>query len=98
MEDGDKAQRLPRVLAHRTRKCPYCQSNKWRWLGAVPITPDELARHLLTRYLCEKCGKEFLAEEAERARYVASAATCVHCGSSRVEKTSKPDADLEIWR
>ena len=89
---------LSRVPAHRKRRCPHCQSNKWEWLGAMPITPEELEKHLLVRYRCEKCSREFLVEEAKRSRYVKTAERCVHCGSQDVEQTSKPDADLEIYR
>lgn len=86
-----------RVGAHQKRRCPHCQSNKWTWLGAVPISPEELAKYLLVKYRCERCSKEFLVEEAKKTRYVKSADRCVHCNSQDVEQTSKPDADIQLF-
>jgi transposase-like protein len=85
-----------RVKAHGKRRCPHCQSSKWRWLSAVPISPEELLRYLLVRYRCEKCGSEFLVEEAKRSRLVDSAERCVHCRSRDVEKCSRAGADIEL--
>lgn len=79
--------------------CPTCRSNKWEWIAAVPITPEELERYLLLRYRCRKCHTEFLVEETKRSRFVTSIEKCTHCGSSRsLRKTSKPGADIEIWQ
>jgi len=72
MHEKDEISGLRRVKAHHKRRCPYCSSNKWEWLGAVPTTFEELAQYLLVKYRCEKCGKEFLVEEAKKARYVKS--------------------------
>lgn len=86
-----------RVGAHQKRRCPHCQSNKWTWLGAVPISPEELAKYLLVKYRCETCGKNFLVEEAKRTRYVRSAERCVHCHSRSIERTSRPGADIQLF-
>ena len=91
-------QELKRVPAHHKRRCPHCQSDNWTWLGAVPITPEELAKYLLVRYRCAKCGREFLVEEAKRSRYVRSADRCVHCASRDIERTSRDGADIELYR
>lgn len=93
-----KSEELRRVLAHHKRRCPHCQSDKWTWLGAVPITPEELEKYLLVKYRCEKCGEKFLVEEAKRSRYVRNADRCVHCGSGDVERTSRDGADIELYR
>jgi len=87
-----------RVKAHQKRRCPYCQCDKWEWLGAVPISETELARHLLVRYRCRKCGGDFVVEEAKPSRWVASAERCVHCHSRDVEYCSCESADIKLWR
>jgi hypothetical protein len=89
---------LARVKAHAKRRCPQCQSNRWRWMGAVPCTPEELCRHLLAHYRCRNCGAEFLVEEAKPARIVRSADRCVHCRSRNLELCSRTDADVVLWR
>jgi DNA-directed RNA polymerase subunit RPC12/RpoP len=66
-------------------------------LGAVPTTAEELEKYLLVKYRCERCGEEFLVEEAKGSSYVESVEKCVHCGSKKLEKTSRPD-DLECPR
>jgi transposase-like protein len=87
-----------RVIAHTRRRCPHCDSDKWHWEGAVPTTPEEISRYLLVRYRCQKCGGEFLVEEAKRSRVVRSAEECAHCHSRSVEKCSREGADIELWR
>lgn len=89
---------LKRIKAHRKRRCPHCDSDNWRWLGAVSTTREELTHYLLVRYRCKRCRAEFLVEEAKGARYVSTASRCVFCNSRSVEKTSGPDADIELWR
>ena len=98
MQGKDEISGLLRVEAHRKRRCPHCKSNKWEWLGAVPISSEELAMDLLVKYSCKKCGNTFLAEEAKKSRYVKSADKCVYCSSSDIEQTSKPNADIKIFR
>jgi hypothetical protein len=98
MQHADETGQLRRVKEFAKRRCPHCGSDKWEWLGAVPTTPEELAEHLLVRYRCRKCKNEFLAEEARGARLVESTTICVFCKSDKIEKTSVPGADLEIWR
>jgi len=84
----------------RKRRCPYCGSNKWKRIQAEPITLEELlSKGLKTRYLCKNCKREFLVEEGFKARLVKSVERCVFCQSKRkIEKVSKPDADLELYR
>ena len=94
----DEIGKFSRVKTHHKRKCPHCDSNKCQWLGAVSTPLEELAHYLLVRYSCEKCGNEFLVEEAKKARYVKNADKCVHCNSSDIEQTSKPDADIQLFR
>ena len=89
---------LPRVKSHQKRWCPECQSNRWTWRGAVPVTLEELAKYLLVKYQCQKCQAQFLVEEAKGARVVSSVERCVGCGSTRMEKTSSSGADIEIYR
>ena len=89
---------LKRVKAHAKRRCPHCLSSKWHWGGAVTTSLEELARHLLVRYRCAKCGGEFVVEEAKRSRIVLSAERCVHCHSGDVERCSRDGADVELWR
>ena len=98
MPQGQPTAGLKRVKAHAKRRCPHCLSSKWRWRGAVPTTLEELGRHLLVRYRCEKCGGEFEVEEAKCSRVVASAGRCVHCRSSERERCSRDGADVELWR
>ncbi len=75
-----------------------CHSNKWTWLGAERVTPQQLEDFMLVRYRCDKCQREFLVEEAKGSRLVTGSVTsCVHCGSSRIEKASRPGADIELW-
>lgn len=62
---------LRRVKAHAKRRCPHCHSPKWDWIVAAPVTLAELEHHLLVRYRCRLRGREFLVEEAKRARGVA---------------------------
>src|SRR5262245_58141188 len=93
-----EVRRIERVKAHAKRRCPHCQSSKWQWKGAVPTSPQELSSYLLVRYRCEKCGSEFLVEEAKRSRMVVSTERCVHCRSREVEKCSRQGADIELWR
>lgn len=98
MQNKDKTSDISRIKAHHKRKCPHCDSNKWEWLGAVPTSSEELASYLLVKYSCKKCGNTFLAEEAKKSRYVKSADKCVYCNSSNIEQTSKPNADIKIFR
>lgn len=98
MQGKDEISSLRRVKAHGRRWCPHCDSNKWEWLGAVPTAIEELAKYLLVKYRCKKCGNKFLVEEAKRARYVRSADRCAHCNSPNIEQTSQPDADIELFR
>jgi len=80
------------------RRCPYCGSNKWEFIGAVPTTPEILLEYLLVRYKCLNCSEEFLAEEGGGSRYVTSAKKCFNCQSGNTEKISREGADLELWR
>lgn len=89
---------MARVSAHSKRRCPHCGSSHWVWLGAVPTTPEELEKYLLTRYRCQNCGQEFLAEEAKRVRLATETSRCIHCASKKIQRTSKPGADLEIYQ
>ena len=91
---------LKTVSLKAKRRCPYCNSNKWQWLQAEPITVDELlGKGLIARYRCKNCGKEFLVEEGFKARLVEDISRCVYCQSTRkLEKVSKPGADLELYR
>ena len=98
MKDNDEINVLQRLKAHHKRKCPHCDSNKWTWLVAVPTSSKELANHLLVKYCCKKCGNIFLVEEAKKSRYVKNADKCVHCNSSDIEQTSKPNADIPLFR
>jgi len=95
---NDEESQLPRVRAHAKRRCPHCGSSRWNWLGAVPITPEDLSRFLVVKYRCLKCKTTFLVEEAKRCRFVRSANRCVGCGSSNLERTSREGADIEIYR
>ena len=98
MQSKDEISFLLRVKAHHKRKCPHCNSNKWKWLCAIPTIVEELAKYLLVKYRCKKCGNEFLVEEAKKARYVKSADKCVHCNSPDIEQTSKTGADIKLFR
>ena len=60
MSGSGKIEGLRRAKSQHKRRCPHCHSNKWDWLGAVPITAEELSRCLLVRYRCKKCCNEFL--------------------------------------
>lgn len=88
---------MHRISRHRKRRCPNCSSDKWERLETVPTTPEELELYLLVHYRCRRCSTEFLVEEAKGSKYVSNPSQCVHCGSERVEKISKEDADLELW-
>jgi DNA-directed RNA polymerase subunit RPC12/RpoP len=97
-KDSDLNQ-LRRVKAHKKRRCPHCQSDKWTWLGAVPITPEELEQHLLVRYRCDNCQNEFLVEEAKGSQGITAIPNeCNYCHSSRLVKTSRQGADVQIWQ
>lgn len=98
MQNKAENTKLRRVKSHSKRRCPHCESNKWEWLGAVPTTMEELSRYLLVEYRCEKCGNKFLVEEAKKTRYVSIADKCIHCNSPDIERISKPDADIELFR
>ena len=88
---------MKRVKKGLKRKCPYCESNKWDFVEAVPITPKELEEYLLVKYKCLKCEKEFLVEEGAKSKYVKSAGKCSNCGSGNVEKVSREGADIELF-
>ena len=80
------------------RRCPNCGSNKWKWLETIPASPKTIGQSLLMMYLCEKCGKEFLAAERAQATLVNSTPErCVHCNSPNIELISKPDADIDLY-
>lgn len=96
--DQLRGESLRRVMAHAKRRCPHCHSPKWGWIRAAPVTLDELEHHLLVQYRCSLCKRDFLVEEAKRARVVAKAERCVHCDSDALDRTSRPGADAEIWR
>ena len=98
MQGKDEINGLRRVKSHHKRRCPYCDSNKWEWLGAAPTSSEELTNYLLVKYRCKKCGNIFLAEEAKKSRYVKSADRCIYCNSPNVEQTSKPNADIKLFR
>lgn len=80
------------------RRCPYCISNKWEFLEAIPVTPEILLEYLLVKYKCLKCNKEFLVEEGVKSKYVISAEKCFYCQSRNVKKTSREGADIELYQ
>lgn len=80
------------------RRCPYCGSNKWEFIGAVPTTPEVMVEYLLVRYKCLQCNELLLAEEEAGSKYVKSAEKCFNCQSRNIEKISKEGADLELFR
>jgi len=79
------------------RRCPYCQSNKWKWIKTLPTTVDTIGKYLLMKFVCEKCGNEFLAKEKAQAKFVKSAEKCVYCNSKNIKKISRPNADIELY-
>ena len=89
---------LQRIKAHAKRRCPSCQSDKWSWEEAVPISLEELSCFLLVKYRCTKCGELFLVEEAKRSRIVQSAERCAQCQSRDVERLSHSSADVDLRR
>ena len=81
------------------RRCPGCHSDKWEWVASVPITPEELERHLLARYRCLNCGTEFLFEDTRGTRWTRSVDRCAHCTSDRkIVQISRDGADIELWQ
>ena len=86
------------VEASKKRRCPYCSSDKWKWLGALPVSLEMLKKQLVVKYRCEKCNKEFLANEAKGIKLVDNADKCIYCTSRNIEKISKEGADLELFR
>jgi|GEM_PF-2140035 len=98
MSGSGEIEGLRRVKSYHKRRWPHCHSNKWDWLGAVPITIEELSYYLLVRYRCRKCGNEFVVEEGKKARYVTRADRCAHCNSPDIEQASKPGADVGVFR
>jgi len=79
------------------RQCPHCQSNKWKWIETIPASPKTIGESLLMKYVCEKCGNEFIAAEKAQATLVDSVDKCSNCGSKHIEKTSKPNADIDLY-
>ena len=88
---------MERVRRGKPRRCPHCQSNRWTFIEAVPITPEDLEIYLLVKYQCEKCGEIFLSEDWRRSKLSKTRGRCAACNSRRVEKISKADADIELW-
>ena len=79
------------------RRCPYCQSNKWKWIETLSASPKTIGKSLLMLYECEKCGKEFIAAEKAQATIVKDASKCVQCGSKHIEKISHENADIALY-
>ena len=79
------------------RRCPYCDSNKWKWIKTLPSSVKTLGQSLLMLYQCEKCEREFIAAEKAQATLVKNITKCVHCGSKHLEKMSHENADLELY-
>ena len=78
-------------------RCPHCQSNKWKWIKTIPASPKSIGKYLLMLYECKNCEKEFIAQEKARAILVESVEKCANCGSTHIEKISKPNTDLELY-
>lgn len=78
-------------------RCPHCDSNKWKWIKTIPASPKSIGKFLVMLYECEKCGKEFIAQEKATATLVKSAEKCTNCNSTHIEKISRPNADLELY-
>ena len=79
------------------RRCPHCQSNKWKWVETLPTSVKTIGKYLLMRYECENCGKRFLADERAKAKLVSSAERCFRCNSRNIALISKPDADIDLY-
>jgi len=86
-----------RVVAHAKRRCPHCGSGRWDRIGTIPDTIEAIEKALLVQYRCEKCGEDFVAEEAKGAVYVEDASACCHCGSRKVVQTSREGADMRLF-
>jgi hypothetical protein len=91
-----KYSKIIKVLT--SRKCPICRSNKWKWIETLPATFEEISKFLRMRFICEKCGVEFIAEEKARVKVVNSAEKCFNCKSKFIENISKPDADIDLFQ
>ncbi len=87
---------LKKVKLGRQRKCPYCMSNKWKWIKTLPISVENIGKYLTMQYECLKCGNEFIAKEYGKAKFVSSVKKCYNCGSQNIVLISKPDADIEL--
>ena len=80
------------------RRCPHCQSNKWKWIKTLPLHPENIGKSLLMLYECEKCKNQFIAAEKAQAKLVKTKPEkCIMCNSRNVIKISKSDADLELY-
>ena len=100
MQVPDIAETMPHKVVNLDdpRHCPYCMSNKWKWLKTIPASPKTIGQSLLMQYQCEKCGGEFLAAEEAQATLVEGIPTqCAQCGSSHIELVSEPDADIDLY-
>lgn len=86
------------IVKGQKRRCPECGSNKWERIEAASTTLEILEEHLLIKYRCSKCNKEFIAEERTKSRYVLDADRCCNCRSKNVERVSKEEADIELYR
>jgi len=79
------------------RRCPYCQSDKWKRIETIPTSPETIGEILLMLYECKKCTNEFFAVEKAQSKLVKSADKCFFCNSKYVEKISKPNADVDLY-
>lgn len=95
-------QRMETIKSGRKRRCPYCGSNKWKRLEKGLLTTKEIfdspIKFLSVKYRCESCGKEFIAEECTKTKYVDNTEQCYFCRSRNIEKVSCKDADVGLYR
>ena len=78
--------------------CPYCKSDKWKWIQTLPVTTELLCLFLIQEFKCEKCRKKFIDARRAHAVIVRSVNKCYTCQNPNLKKVSRSDSSIHLYQ